>query len=71
MAGSGRIAVPLAEEGHEITAVDLDLAMLARARVRAEAAGPETVERLTLVAADVATPGPSAGQPGSASRSWP
>jgi len=56
MAGSGRIAVPLAEEGHEVTAVDLDLAMLARARVRAEAAGPETAERLTLVAADVATP---------------
>ena len=56
MAGSGRIAVPLAEEGHEVTAVDLDLAMLARARTRAEAAGAETAERLTLVAADVAAP---------------
>ncbi len=56
MAGSGRIAVPLAADGHEVTAVDLDLAMLGRARTRAEAAGPEVAERLTLVAADVSTP---------------
>jgi SAM-dependent methyltransferase len=56
MAGSGRIAVPLAEEGHEVTAVDVDLAMLARARARAEAAGPAVAARLTLVAADIAAP---------------
>ena len=37
--GSGRLAVPLAEAGHEVTGVDLDPAMLARARVRADAAG--------------------------------
>ncbi len=51
MAGSGRIAVPLAEEGHVVTAVDLDPSMLARARRRAEAAGVE--DRLELVLADV------------------
>lgn len=56
MAGSGRIAIPLAEEGHAVTAVDLDAAMLARARRRAEAAGPEVVARVTLVAGDVTMP---------------
>ena len=30
--GRGRLAVPLAEDGHEVTGVDLDPAMLARAR---------------------------------------
>jgi SAM-dependent methyltransferase len=54
MAGSGRIAVPLAEQGHAVTLVDLDAAMLTRARRRAEAAGPEVEGRLELVLADVA-----------------
>jgi SAM-dependent methyltransferase len=53
MAGSGRIAVRLAEEGHAVTAVDLDAAALARARRRAAAAGPDVESRLDLVAADV------------------
>jgi len=53
MAGSGRIAIPLAEEGHAVTAVDVDPAMLARARRRAEAAGAEAFGRVTLVAGDV------------------
>lgn len=53
MAGSGRVAIPLAEEGHVVTAVDLDAAMLARARRRAEAAGREVDARVTLVAGDV------------------
>jgi SAM-dependent methyltransferase len=53
MAGSGRIAVPLAEEGHAVTAVDLDPAMLARARRRATAAGAEVEGRVELVLADV------------------
>lgn len=52
MAGSGRIAIPLAEEGYEVTAVDLDVAMLARARRRAAAAGPEVEARVDLVPAD-------------------
>ena len=30
--GSGRLAVPLAEAGYDVTGVDLDPAMLARAR---------------------------------------
>jgi SAM-dependent methyltransferase len=37
--GTGRIAVPLAEEGHRVVGVDLDAAMLDRARMRANAAG--------------------------------
>ena len=53
MAGSGRVAVPLAEEGHHVTAVDIDAAMLARARRRAEAAGPAIAAGLDLVLADV------------------
>jgi SAM-dependent methyltransferase len=36
--GSGRLAVPLAQAGHQVTGVDLDPAMLDRARIRAAAA---------------------------------
>jgi SAM-dependent methyltransferase len=50
--GSGRLAVPLADAGHRITGVDLDQAMLARARAAASAAGVEG--RLTLVEGDIA-----------------
>ena len=52
-AGTGRLAVPLAAGGDRVTAVDLDPAMLARARARAAAAGPDATERLTLVEADL------------------
>jgi SAM-dependent methyltransferase len=38
-AGSGRIAVPLVEAGHDVTAVDLEPAMLERAFARARALG--------------------------------
>jgi SAM-dependent methyltransferase len=51
MAGSGRVAVPLAAAGYEVTAVDRDPAMLARAG--AAAAGGKAARRLTLVEADV------------------
>lgn len=51
--GSGRLAVPLAEAGHRVTGVDLDPAMLDRARLRAAAAGAPSAERLTLVQADL------------------
>jgi SAM-dependent methyltransferase len=51
--GSGRVAVPLAEAGHAVTGVDLDRAMLDRARWRARAAGDEAEARLTLVEADL------------------
>jgi SAM-dependent methyltransferase len=51
-AGSGRLAVPLAAAGHDVTAVDRDPAMLARARDRASGAGiPDG--RLELVEADL------------------
>ncbi len=53
--------MPLAEAGHTVTGVDLDRAMLDRARARARAAGAEVEDRLTLVEADLvglALPGP-------------
>jgi SAM-dependent methyltransferase len=53
MAGSGRLAVPLAAEGHVVTAVDIDAAMLARAGTRAAAAGTEVERRLELILDDV------------------
>ena len=52
-AGSGRLAVPLALAGHHVTAVDLDPAMLTRARRRAAAAGRATTARLEFVEADL------------------
>lgn len=51
--GTGRLAVPLAEAGYRVTGVDLDPAMLARARRHAAAAGSGVAERLTLVEADL------------------
>jgi SAM-dependent methyltransferase len=51
-AGSGRIAVPLASAGHQVTGVDVDPAMLDRARRRAADAGlPDG--RLELLEADL------------------
>jgi SAM-dependent methyltransferase len=52
-AGSGRVAVPLASAGFEVTAVDYDPAMLARAAAAARAAGPQVERRLDLVEADL------------------
>jgi SAM-dependent methyltransferase len=51
-AGTGRIAVPLAAAGHDVTAVDLDPAMLERAFARARA-GAELPGRLELIEADL------------------
>ncbi|MFN8630269.1 MAG: methyltransferase domain-containing protein [Chloroflexota bacterium] len=53
--GSGRIAVPLALDGYDVTGVDLDPAMLARARAAADAAGKATAKRLHLVQGDART----------------
>lgn len=50
--GSGRIAIPLAADGHEVTGVDLDPAMLARAQSAADEAGKATARRLSLVHGD-------------------
>ena len=51
-AGSGRLAVPLAAAGHQVTAIDIDPAMLARARERAAIEGVPA-GRLELVEADL------------------
>lgn len=52
-AGTGRIAVPLAAAGYDVTAVDLDPAMLARAQRRARDAGGDVAARIHLVEADM------------------
>ena len=52
-AGTGRLAVPLALTGFEVTAVDLDRAMLERAERFLAAAGPEAAARLEFVEADL------------------
>ena len=51
--GSGRIAVPLAEDGHQVVGVDIDRAMLDRARARITGASPEVAARVQLVEADL------------------
>lgn len=51
--GSGRIAVPLAEDGHRVVGVDIDRAMLDRARARIAAAGPGIGNRVELVEGDM------------------
>ena len=53
--GSGRLAVPLTADGHDVTGVDLDAAMLARARHVADDAGKATARRLCLVEGDART----------------
>ena len=53
--GTGRLAVPLAAEGYRVTGVDLDPAMLARARTAADEAGTAVARRLTLVESDART----------------
>ncbi len=52
-AGTGRIAVPLAAAGFQVTGVDLDPAMLARATRRARAEGRAVERRLSLLTADL------------------
>ena len=49
--GTGRIAVPLALDGHRVVGVDLDPAMLARARTKIAAAG--VGDRVELVEGDM------------------
>ena len=52
-AGTGRIALPLAAAGYPVTAVDLDPAMLDRARTALTAAGKSAVARVELIEADL------------------
>jgi SAM-dependent methyltransferase len=51
--GSGRIAAPLVEAGYEVTAVDIDPVVLARAEKAFAAADPTVRARLELVEADL------------------
>jgi len=62
--GTGRIAVPLAANGHRVVGVDLDAEMLARARRAAESADPAgaAASRIELVEGDlVDAPLPATG----------
>ncbi len=52
-AGTGRICVPLAEAGHRVTAVDIEPAMLARARDRARLGRNPGADRIEFVEADL------------------
>jgi len=52
-AGSGRLALPLAEAGYDVTLVDIDASMLARAGAAAAGLGPDIQARLELVEADL------------------
>ena len=51
--GSGRVALPLAEAGFEVTGVDIDRAMIGRAVEAAALAGPEVAARSHWVEADL------------------
>ncbi len=53
--GSGRLAVPLAISGLAVSGVDLDPAMLARARATADHAGATVARRVRLVHDDART----------------
>jgi SAM-dependent methyltransferase len=52
-AGTGRVALVLADAGHHVTGVDIDEAMLDRARRAAEARGEPTTSHLELVPGDM------------------
>lgn len=51
--GTGRLAVPLAEAGYQVTGVDLDPAMLERAQGRVHQARAGAADRLRLLEADL------------------
>jgi SAM-dependent methyltransferase len=50
--GTGRLTLPLARDGHEVTGIDLSPAMLARARAKLGAEAPDTRARVTLLETD-------------------
>jgi ubiquinone/menaquinone biosynthesis C-methylase UbiE len=51
--GTGRVAIPLARNGFEVTAVDLSEAMLSQFRKNLEREEPAAAERVELVNADI------------------
>jgi SAM-dependent methyltransferase len=54
-AGTGRITIPMARDGIEVHALDLDAAMLGRLRAKLGAEPPDVRERVTIVAGDMRT----------------
>lgn len=52
-AGSGRVTVPLARDGHEVVAVDRSPAMLARLRARVATLPAAVARRITVVEGDL------------------
>lgn len=50
--GTGRILIPLAQDGHRLTGIDVSEAMTARARTRLTALGEQVQENVRLVVAD-------------------
>ncbi len=54
-AGSGRVSIPLARDGHHVTAIDQSAAMLGKLRARADSLGAATRARIEPVAADLRT----------------
>ena len=54
-AGTGRIAIPMARDGIEVYALDVDTAMLDRLRGKLAAEPPEARARVTIVQADMRT----------------
>lgn len=52
-AGTGRIAIPLAAAGYDVTGIDLDPAMVARARRRAASEGRAVDRQLSFVTGDL------------------
>jgi SAM-dependent methyltransferase len=52
-AGSGRVTIPLARDGHSITAVDQSRAMLAKLRARVEALPAAAAARVTVREGDL------------------
>lgn len=65
--GTGRIALPLVEAGYEVTAIDIDPAMIARASKSVASAGPRSGARLELVQADLV----DLALPGENASAWP
>ncbi len=51
--GTGRLLMPLARAGREVTGIDLAQSMLARCREKLAAESPEVRERVTLAASDM------------------
>ncbi len=51
--GTGRVAIPLARDGHEVTGVDISPAMLAALRAKLAQEPPEVAGRVQVIQADM------------------